>query len=70
MQLIVNNITKSFGEKEVLRGISLNAHSGKALGLLGRNGAGKLPLSELLWGFSLQIVEKFLSMISQSTEMN
>ena len=70
MQLIVNNITKSFGEKEVLRGISLNAHSGKALGLLGRNGAGKTTTIRIIMGFSLQIVEKFLSMISQSTEMN
>lgn len=50
MQLIVNNITKSFGEKEVLRGISLNAHSGKALGLLGRNGAGKTTTIRIIMG--------------------
>jgi len=41
MQLTLNNIEKSFGEKQVLKGISLTAEGGKAFGLLGRNGAGK-----------------------------
>lgn len=41
MILELRNITKSFGEKQVLKGISLRADGGKAFGLLGRNGAGK-----------------------------
>ena len=41
MKLELRNIWKSFGEKEVLKGISFTAESGKAFGLLGRNGAGK-----------------------------
>lgn len=41
MQLELRNIEKSFGEKQVLQGISLTAEGGKAFGLLGRNGAGK-----------------------------
>ena len=41
MKLEVNDITKSFGEKQVLSGISFSVGSGEALGLLGRNGAGK-----------------------------
>jgi len=41
MLLEVKNLTKSFGEKQVLKGISLSVQSGKAFGLLGRNGAGK-----------------------------
>ncbi len=41
MLLEVKDITKSFGEKSVLKGISFSAQSGEALGLLGRNGAGK-----------------------------
>ena len=40
MKLEVKNLTKSFGEKEVLHGISFDVEGGKALGLLGRNGAG------------------------------
>ncbi|MGI6268259.1 MAG: ABC transporter ATP-binding protein [Acutalibacteraceae bacterium] len=41
MVLEVKEITKSFGEKQVLSGVSFEAQGGKALGLLGRNGAGK-----------------------------
>lgn len=41
MQLEMCNIEKSFGAKEVLKGVSLKAQGGRALGLLGRNGAGK-----------------------------
>ena len=41
MILELKNIDKSFGEKEVLKGVSFTAKGGKAFGLLGRNGAGK-----------------------------
>ncbi len=41
MILTLHNIDKSFGEKEVLKGVSFTAEGGKAFGLLGRNGAGK-----------------------------
>ena len=48
MNLTVNEIYKSFGEKNVLKGISLSAQSGKALGILGRNGAGKTTLIRII----------------------
>ncbi len=48
MILSVNNIYKSFGEKQVLKGISFSAESGKALGVLGRNGAGKTTLIRII----------------------
>ena len=48
MRLEVKNITKSFGEKEILKGISFSVESGKALGLLGRNGAGKTTTTRIL----------------------
>ncbi len=41
MRLELIDIDKSFGEKKVLKGVSLTAEGGKAFGLLGRNGAGK-----------------------------
>lgn len=41
MQLTVEKLTKSFGEKQVLKDISFSCEGGHALGLLGRNGAGK-----------------------------
>ncbi len=41
MRLELRNIHKSFDGKEVLKGINFSVQSGRALGLLGRNGAGK-----------------------------
>ncbi len=41
MILELKNIEKNFGDKQVLKGVSFTAESGKAFGLLGRNGAGK-----------------------------
>lgn len=48
MKLEVKNLKKSFGEKEVLHGISFSIESGRALGLLGRNGAGKTTTIRIL----------------------
>ena len=48
MILELRNIDKSFGDKEVLRGISFTAEGGKAFGLLGRNGAGKTTSIRIL----------------------
>jgi len=46
--LELKNIEKSFGEKKVLTGVSFKAESGKAFGLLGRNGAGKTTSIRIL----------------------
>ncbi|MGN0492239.1 MAG: ABC transporter ATP-binding protein [Acutalibacteraceae bacterium] len=48
MYLTLKDIHKSFGEKEVLKGISFSAEGGKAFGLLGRNGAGKTTTIRIL----------------------
>ena len=48
MILELKNIDKSFGEKEVLKGVSFVAEGGKAFGLLGRNGAGKTTSIRIL----------------------
>lgn len=48
MKLEVKELKKSFGEKEVLHGISFSVESGRALGLLGRNGAGKTTTIRIL----------------------
>jgi ABC-2 type transport system ATP-binding protein len=48
MILELKNIDKSFGEKEVLKGISFTAEGGRAFGLLGRNGAGKTTSIRIL----------------------
>ena len=48
MKLEFRNINKSFGDKKVLNNISFETESGKALGLLGRNGAGKTTSIRIL----------------------
>lgn len=48
MKLEVKDLRKSFGETEVLHGVSFSVESGRALGLLGRNGAGKTTTIRIL----------------------
>lgn len=42
------NVSKSFGEKEVLKDVSISLPCGKIVGLLGKNGAGKSTLIKLI----------------------
>lgn len=44
MRFIIENLSKHFENKEVLRDITFTFESGKIYGLLGRNGAGKTTL--------------------------
>lgn len=50
MVLSVNDISKSFGDKQVLKDISFSCEGGKALGILGRNGAGKTTMIRIIMG--------------------
>lgn len=44
MKLQLTNVHKSYGEHHVLKGIDLTVNSGRAMGLLGRNGSGKTTM--------------------------
>ncbi len=46
----VTNLNKSYGSKEVLKGVSFSAQSGQIVGLLGPNGCGKTTLIKILTG--------------------
>jgi ABC-type multidrug transport system ATPase subunit len=46
----VRNVTKSFGDKTAVSGISFTVPAGQICGLLGPNGAGKTTLFRLLMG--------------------
>ncbi len=50
MQLILDSIYKSFGQKQVLWGAAYTFKKGNIYGLLGRNGAGKTTLFNCLSG--------------------
>lgn len=48
MRLVVENISKSFAEKNVLKNASMEFEKGKIYALLGRNGAGKTTLMNII----------------------
>lgn len=39
--LVISDLKKSYGKKEVLKGINLEVHKGEVFGFIGKNGAGK-----------------------------
>lgn len=45
------NISKSYGEKQVLKGINLSIERGECVALIGPNGVGKSTLIKILTGF-------------------
>ncbi len=49
--LRVNSLYKSFGRKQVVRGIDFSMKTGEVLGLLGPNGAGKTTTFYMVVGF-------------------
>ena len=50
--LEINNLRKSYGQNEILKGINLQLLPGKITGLLGRNGAGKTTLMKCILGLT------------------
>jgi ABC-2 type transport system ATP-binding protein len=48
----IDNLGKSFGKHQVLRGISTEVRAGDVVGVIGKNGAGKTTLLEAMLGFS------------------
>ena len=48
--LSAHNLTKAFGPKDILAGVSVTLEAGDRLGLVGKNGAGKSTLVRILAG--------------------
>jgi len=48
--ICVHGLTKSFGDKQVLRGVDLEVSTGQVLGYIGPNGAGKTTTVKILIG--------------------
>ena len=52
--LSVRDITKSYGDKNVLQGVSLQVKAGESVAILGKSGCGKTTLLNILGGLILQ----------------
>lgn len=50
--LKIENLTKYYGKKEILKNLNLNIEKGKILGILGPNGSGKTTLLKIIAGLS------------------
>ena len=48
--LSARNLTRRFGNRQVVQNVSLEIRRGEVLGLLGHNGAGKSTLLQMLTG--------------------
>ncbi len=46
----IRNLEKSYGNKQVLKGINLEVYAGQVLGYIGPNGAGKSTTVKILCG--------------------
>ena len=50
MSLVIENVSKNYGNFQALKGINLHLKKGEIVGLLGPNGAGKSTLMKILTG--------------------
>lgn len=49
--IVVEGLRKSYGDRDVVRGVSFRVEAGECFGLLGHNGAGKTTTIEILEGY-------------------
>ena len=52
--IVVNDLSKAYGDREAVRDISFSVRRGEVFGLLGPNGAGKTTTVEILEGHRLR----------------
>ena len=51
MSIVIQNVSKEFGNQRALGGVTLTLNRGEVVGLLGPNGAGKSTLMRIIAGY-------------------
>ena len=51
MQILLKNVSKKFGNHEVLKNVNIKFDKGKIYGFVGRNGSGKSVLFKIICGY-------------------
>ncbi|WP_297633571.1 ATP-binding cassette domain-containing protein [uncultured Clostridium sp.] len=76
MDIVLKNISKYFGEKEVLKNLDLTIEKGKVTGITGESGVGKTSLLKILMGIDrgftgevLGIEDKRISVVFQENRL-
>ena len=68
--IVVDQLRKTYGELEAVKGITLSVNEGEIFALLGPNGAGKTTTVEILEGYrprtsgTVSVVEVACSMVT------
>lgn len=65
----VKNVTKTFGDADVLRDVSVTWEKGKIHGLIGRNGSGKTMLMKCICGF-VPVTKGAITVLDQAIGKN
>jgi ABC-2 type transport system ATP-binding protein len=65
--ILIDNVSKSFGNKKILQGISGEIETGRIIGILGRNGEGKTTLFRILLDL-LAADEGYISVLGMSPD--
>jgi ABC-2 type transport system ATP-binding protein len=69
----ISNLTKNYGSKEVLKGITLDIYPGQVLGYIGPNGAGKSTTVKILCGlitdFDGEVIIKGVNVKEEPTKV-
>jgi phospholipid/cholesterol/gamma-HCH transport system ATP-binding protein len=55
--IALNDVHKSFGDQQVLRGLTLTIGRGERIAVLGRSGTGKSVMLKLIVGYTRELFE-------------